>query len=232
MPTLPERIQGLLAVSPGLSDREITDTLFGHTANQQAVNQACRKLESRGILSRKQRADGRTGNYPRARGPMRAPTDHTSVAAEPDSRARQSLSGDSAEQRRAETVLVAGLARKLGVSLTKKRFHFSGGVSLEVDGACESPPIICEAWAHVGPAKVAQKHKLMSDAFKLVFTSRFLPPEARKILVLGDPDAARHLGGASWMAEALRANGVEIQIVEVPEDVKESLRRAQARQYR
>lgn len=47
----------------GLSDREITDTLLGPVAPQQAVNQACRALVTRGAVRRSQRADGRLGNY-------------------------------------------------------------------------------------------------------------------------------------------------------------------------
>ncbi len=53
MTTLTQRIMELLGVSPGLSDREIADMLFGNTANQQPVNQACRNLVSQGLLARR-----------------------------------------------------------------------------------------------------------------------------------------------------------------------------------
>ncbi|MBW8010448.1 MAG: MarR family transcriptional regulator [Chloroflexi bacterium] len=63
MKTLAEKITSILEDQPGLSDREITDILVGPGAPQQAVNQSCRSLETRGILDRHKRSDGRIGNY-------------------------------------------------------------------------------------------------------------------------------------------------------------------------
>jgi hypothetical protein len=58
-----ERILKLLEVYPGLTDREITDQLEGHSEKQQPVNSLCRKLESQGILHRRKRPDNLIGNY-------------------------------------------------------------------------------------------------------------------------------------------------------------------------
>lgn len=63
MQQLLDRILTLVKTSPGLTDREITDSLFGRGAAQQQVNQTCRRLESSGHLSRRARDDGRIGNY-------------------------------------------------------------------------------------------------------------------------------------------------------------------------
>lgn len=63
MPTLKERILGLLQNSDGLTDREITDRLFAPGALQQPVNQTCRQLEAQGRVFRRSRPDGKIGNY-------------------------------------------------------------------------------------------------------------------------------------------------------------------------
>lgn len=63
MPTRPERILQLLRGHPGLTDQEITDILMGPGAGQQCVNQACRALADRGVISRRAHADGIIGNY-------------------------------------------------------------------------------------------------------------------------------------------------------------------------
>ncbi|MBV7506769.1 MarR family transcriptional regulator [Bacillus sp. sid0103] len=47
----------------GFTDREITDKIIGHGKPQQSVNIACRDLESRGLIHRKKRHDGKIGNY-------------------------------------------------------------------------------------------------------------------------------------------------------------------------
>ena len=62
-PKLEDQIVELLKKDGGLSDREITDRLKGTGAEQQPVNQACRRLAARGVLVRHKRSDHRLGNY-------------------------------------------------------------------------------------------------------------------------------------------------------------------------
>lgn len=61
--TLAERIVELLKQNPGLSDRQITERLFGVGKPQQPVNIACRNLEKRGVLHRKNILGSPIGNY-------------------------------------------------------------------------------------------------------------------------------------------------------------------------
>ena len=229
--TVTQRILVLLEQSPGLTDREITDTLLGHTAGQQQVNSACRGLAAQGYLVRKTRDDGLMGNY-LVQG---APTAHSigSVSRGEDTPSdADRAAGDSAEQRAAEALLIEALAKRLGVDLVPKRYPLPDGGRVELDGWSETPPIICEAWAHIGPAKSAQKNKLASDALKLAFAAQFMPPETRRILVLADRAAAAHLGPSAWMTQALKAFGVEVEVVDLPLEVVEGLRTAQRRQFR
>lgn len=50
--------------NPGHSDREITDALYGADARQQPINKAAIGLFNDGLIVRRERADGRIGNYP------------------------------------------------------------------------------------------------------------------------------------------------------------------------
>lgn len=61
--TLAERIVELLKQKPGLSDRQITDRLFGIGKPQQPVNIACRNLAERGLLRRQSIHGSSIGNY-------------------------------------------------------------------------------------------------------------------------------------------------------------------------
>lgn len=61
--TLTERIVELLKQNPGLSDRQITDRLFGIGKPQQPVNIACRELEKKEILTRRKIEGNPIGNY-------------------------------------------------------------------------------------------------------------------------------------------------------------------------
>lgn len=64
MATLKDQIVTLLRLSPGLTDREITDHLFGQGVAQQATNQAARALAAALRIVRRPRQDGKLGNYP------------------------------------------------------------------------------------------------------------------------------------------------------------------------
>jgi hypothetical protein len=63
MSEIKKNIIHLLDNNPGLSDRELTDAIQGRQISPQYMNQNCRYLESRGILLRKKREDGRIGNW-------------------------------------------------------------------------------------------------------------------------------------------------------------------------
>jgi len=60
---LKEKVIAVLREFSGLTDRQITDRVLGLHKPQQSVNQLCRDLESKGILIRQKREDGRIGNY-------------------------------------------------------------------------------------------------------------------------------------------------------------------------
>jgi hypothetical protein len=143
--------------------------------------------------------------------------------------------GDSAEQRRAETVMLDLLGQDLGLRFAKHRHTTEDGATTEIDGVCADPPTLIEAWAHQGAPKAAQKHKVMSDAAKLAWASAaFYSGVARKILLFSDAAAAGpwQPSSRSWMAVALVHFGIEVRVVDLPQDVRDAVMAAQLRQYR
>jgi hypothetical protein len=116
--------------------------------------------------------------------------------------------------------------------LAKRTFPLPDGGRIEVDGVNDDPPILCEAWAHQGPAKSAQKHKVMTDALKLLYAAKLMGGKPRLILLFGDEAAAAHLRGRSWMGQVLKGNGIEIQVVSLPEPIRARILKAQERQFR
>lgn len=153
--------------------------------------------------------------------------------AEPTDDDRDQKPGNSAEQRAAEVVVLRQLETDLEVALGPGKRALPDGTRVELDAICLEPPILIEVWAHQGAPKPAQKHKVMTDALKLVWAEAVLfPAGARKILALTDVDAAAHFLGATWMAAALAHLRVEVRVVELPQDLRERIRRAQVRQFR
>jgi len=142
------------------------------------------------------------------------------------------LPGDSSEQQEAERWLLDCLSRNLRVTLTKRRFALDRGSWIELDGFCESPLVLCEAWAHIGPPKGAQKNKVMADAFKLLFVNALVKGDGKLILLFADREAAAHFQGKSWMAECLHKHNIIVEIIELPLELKTKILKAQKRQYR
>ncbi len=140
--------------------------------------------------------------------------------------------GNSLEQREAETAMVSLLAEKIGVDLKPERIQLPEGGWLQVDGFSKDPRVACEAWAHQGEAKSAQKDKVTKDIFKLVFVRELMQADTRLILLFSDQAATKFLRGRSWRAQAMRSLGVEIEVVDVPVEVRNRVIAAQKRQYR
>ena len=64
MATFKDEIRSLLAKTPGLSDREITDKLRGTNVRDEPTTVMCRELARTGKLDRRRRGDGFIANYP------------------------------------------------------------------------------------------------------------------------------------------------------------------------
>ena len=137
----------------------------------------------------------------------------------------------SDEQRQAGAALVEALATYLGIPLQDKLLELDG-CSAQVDGYSEEPPVLCEAWAHVGKPKGSQPDKVMSDALKLLFCEGRLQRKFRKILLFSDESAQQYFTGGSWMAECLRAHEIETITLQLPSGLKAEVENAQRRQRR
>lgn len=210
---------------------------------RQTVNMICRALDGEGVLRRSRGADGKIVNQL-----IDAPTigdaplaEPKGVSTPPDRLGVEPLlsvpagvpMGDSREQRMAEGQMLAALGKRLGLALAPRRLFHPSGARVEIDGADSELSVLVECWAHQGPAKVAQKYKLVVDATKLNWIANSLDrrPE-RLILCVSDPAAVAHLSGMSWQAQAIRELGVEIEIVSLEPVVVAALAAAQKRQYR
>jgi hypothetical protein len=143
------------------------------------------------------------------------------------------LAGDSREQKEAEKWLIEALSKKLNLSLTKKRWDLPEGGWIEVDAYSESPWVVCEISAHMGKPRPGNVRKVMTDAFKMIFIeSLFHDGKGRKILLFVDQEAAALFQKKSWEAQCLKYHGIEIEIIELLQEMKEKVINAQKRQVR
>jgi len=215
---------------------------------RQTVNQICRALERAGMVRRRPGPDGKIvnewlgdkdqdrdrdpGSIP---GPVSTPASGKGAAAAPAAGADGAVpAGDSAEQRGAERVMLDLLGSQLGLELNPATIPVPSGERVQVDGADVSRTVLAECWAHQGPPKSAQKHKVLADAFKLAWIATTIYPRPQLILCLSDPLAAAPFlpGARSWASRALQDHLIAVRVVSLPGDLRQRLLEAQHRQYR
>jgi hypothetical protein len=245
MPTGSHRERVIAAIR--VSSRPLDDDQIAARTGispRQTVNQVCRALERAGMVRRRPGPDGKVvnewlGNQEQERGSTPAPAGAvTGTGAPADAGAapgtRAAPAGDSGEQRAAERVMLDLLGTQLGRELNPATITVPSGERVEVDGADASRAVLAECWAHQGPPKSAQRHKVLADAFKLAWIATTIYPRPQLILCLSDPLAAAPFlpSARSWAARALQDHGITVSVVSLPDDLRQHLLEVQRRQYR
>jgi hypothetical protein len=133
--------------------------------------------------------------------------------------------------------MLEALGKQLGGRVIRPWQILLDGVIVQVDGFWqdENETIIAECWAHIGRAKVAQKHKVAADVLKLSYIADLLRATTPNRLVscymvFADAEAAQVLSGQSWLAAAGRYRSVKPITVSVPENIVNEIRKAQKAQ--
>ncbi|MFY1635590.1 hypothetical protein ACN27F_20335 [Solwaraspora sp. WMMB335] len=236
-----DRVLEALRRSSGPLDDDQLSYRTGVRPRQQ-VNQICCALHLTGAIRRREGPDGkivnelveRTSRVLTSEDPRTLPSVLPSPAAGVRRVEDHLPPGNSAEQRHAERVMLDLLGRDLALRLEPAKIAVPSGVRVEVDGCDSGRTVLVECWAHQGPPKSAQRHKVLADALKLTWIASTMYPQPRLVLCMSDPAAARPFlpTARSWAAQALLDLAITVHVVEIPDDVRKKVRAAQERQYR
>ena len=90
--------------------------------------------------------------------------------------------------------------------------------------------MLVEVFAHQGPLKGGQRHKIATDTLKLITIAREMTPRPRLVLAFAEPKLAEWAAGGSWLAAALISWEVEVIVVKLDERVRAEIAAAQRRQ--
>jgi hypothetical protein len=138
--------------------------------------------------------------------------------------------GHSNTQRAAERLILAGLERIVRCELRPERLTLPSGAHVDVDGVARDGSVLVEVFAHQGPLKGGQRHKIATDALKLMTIARDRTPRPRLVLAFADPTLVSWAAGRSWLAAALATWEVEVIVVKIHEAVRLEILAAQRRQ--
>jgi hypothetical protein len=137
---------------------------------------------------------------------------------------------DSSEQRSAERYMLEDMNRRRGLSLRSEPLKLKCGIQVELDGYDPDKRVLCEVYAHIGLLKGSQPDKIASDILKMLLVENELGGHWRKIYCFADKAAAQKLSGDSWLACAAARFNIEPEVVDMPDDTRDSVLRAQDRQ--
>jgi hypothetical protein len=123
---------------------------------------------------------------------------------------------DAGVQIAAEATILGLLGDSIGVTLSQGGNVPVGGAEVQPDGMAADGSVVVEVFAHIGKLRGGQRHKVSTDALKLL-AIRDSHPDARLILAFADGEAAASVSG--WKAQTLKAQEIEIHTVDLtPED--------------
>lgn len=139
---------------------------------------------------------------------------------------------DSSEQQQAHKQILKLLNKTLSLNLVSKKLLI-GDTLFQSDGYSSEPPVLCEIYSRIGAMKVAQHNKISKDILKMLLIEKLSSKSFRKIIAFANEAAAQpFLDGESWYAKLKEHFGIEVLIVQIPEELKNSILQAQKRQYR
>jgi hypothetical protein len=130
----------------------------------------------------------------------------------------------SAVQQRTEKVVLPLLEERLGVDLESSPIAYDGA-KMHPDGRAADDSIFVEVFAHVGPLKKGQLHKVSTDVLKLV-ALRERYPNARLVLAFVDQSAADSVVG--WRAAIIERHEIDRVVVELSKAEKLEITAVQA----
>jgi len=137
---------------------------------------------------------------------------------------------DSQAQRDAECYMLKVLAEREGFPILAESVSLEDGVRIVLDGFNRERRYLCEVYAHLGPTRGAQGHKIARDVLKLVAAELKLGGTWRKVLCFSDPVAAQAIENKSWLAAVCRMLEVKAVVVPLSQELHERVTAAQRRQ--
>lgn len=136
---------------------------------------------------------------------------------------------DSVIRRRAEAVIRDRLADRLGVPLAARTIKLAAGAPAQVDAASPDGKVLAEIFARQGELKGGQQKNVAIDTLKLI-TIRCEHHDTRLVIAFADEEASRYATGGGWVAQALRTWNVDVEIIDIPQDLRDEILAAQQRQ--
>ena len=146
---------------------------------------------------------------------------------------RTGQKSSSIEQVLAEEKIFTLVEKSLNVSLEKNpKLYLSNNeyTYIQPDFYSAERCIVGEIFAHIGKPKKAQDNKIANDILKMLLLEKIAGKQYKKIIVICDEMEEKKLRGASALSESIRQFGVEIMYIQIDDQLRQEILKAQERQ--
>ena len=113
------------------------------------------------------------------------------------------------------------------MALEPRTIKLAIGTPVHVDAASPDGRVLAEIFARQGALKGAQQKKVAIDTLKLIAVRRERPEVQKLIICFADQAAAGYATGGGWLAQALLTWKVDVEIVDIPADLRAEIIAAQ-----
>lgn len=137
---------------------------------------------------------------------------------------------NSIEQQMAEHIIFEKVKNWLGKDLVENPKIFVGQTYMQPDFYSKDDGIIGEIFAHIGKPNKGQDNKIANDILKMLLLEKTENHIYRKILVVCDEEEMQKITGTSILAECIRQFDIEVKMIHIGTDLRNTLITAQQRQ--
>ena len=129
---------------------------------------------------------------------------------------------DSSTQREIEKLIIEKITTE--GNFTSQKTTIIEGVKFEFDFYNKEKKIIGEIYAGIDKINPAQKKKIITDCFKMVFAEELLGYKCDKRLIFIDENVKKTFIGDSWISKAILKYEIDSKVIEIPEEDMKKLR--------
>lgn len=137
----------------------------------------------------------------------------------------------SAVQNRAEGLILDALSRSRGWDLRQDTV-LPNCPEVRPDGVDLDNRVICEVYARIGKLPPGPQRKLAKDILKLKRMNRKAGGDFTLVMAFASNQAAAYLRNSGWVADEVRHFGIEVVVIDLPQEEREKILAAQSRQVK
>ncbi len=139
----------------------------------------------------------------------------------------------SMEQQIAKKIIFQKVNEWLGIELMEKEKILVGETFMQPDFYSKSERVIGQIFTHIGKTNRGQDNRIANDILKMLLLEKLEGKTYRKIIVVCDENKKKELlNGKTILAQCINQFNIEVEIINIENELRDTLLIAQKRQRR